>query len=132
MNIGQAAAAIRAAFGGTLATQFDTADGTKYVQVLYPRAVQTSLGTLAEIPMRSLGGSIVHLGDVAHFVGDPAEPLMTRVNRQTVMHVQSNLAPGATHSIVQKAFQARLAALHLPSSVVGAANAGGTAAESLR
>ena len=43
VNIGQAAAAIRAAFGGTLATQFDTSRGTKYVQVLYPRAYQTSL-----------------------------------------------------------------------------------------
>ena len=68
MNIGQAAAAIRAAFGGTLATQFNTSRGTKYVQVLYPRAFQTSLTTIAEIPIRSLGGSIVHVGDVAHFI----------------------------------------------------------------
>jgi hydrophobic/amphiphilic exporter-1 (mainly G- bacteria), HAE1 family len=125
VNIGQAAAAIRAAFGGTLATQFNTSRGTKYVQVLYPRAFQTSLETVAEIPIRSLGGSIVHVGDVAHFVGDPSEPLLTRVNRETVVHVQSNLASGATQSIVQKAFQARLAALHLPSSVSVKANVGG-------
>ena len=125
VNIGQAAAAIRAAFGGTLATQFNTARGTKYVQVLYPRAFQTSLGTVAEIPIRSLGGSLVHIGDVAHFVEDPSEPLLTRVNRETVVHVQSNLAAGATQSIVQKAFQKRLAALHLPSSVSVKANVGG-------
>jgi HAE1 family hydrophobic/amphiphilic exporter-1 len=125
VNIGQAAAAIRAAFGGTLATQFNTARGTKYVQVLYPRAFQTSLATVAEIPIRSLGGSIVHVGDVAHFVEDPSEPLLTRVNRETVVHVQSNLVPGATQSIVQKAFLSRLAALHLPSSVSVKANIGG-------
>ncbi|HEY1882840.1 MAG TPA: efflux RND transporter permease subunit [Candidatus Cybelea sp.] len=125
VNIGQAAAAIRAAFGGTLATQFNTSRGTKYVQVLYPRAFQTSLTTVAEIPVRSLGGSIVHVGDVAHFVEDPSEPLLTRVNRETVVHVQSNLAAGATQSIVQKAFLTRLAALHLPSSVLVKANVGG-------
>ncbi len=43
VNIGQAASAIRAAYGGTLATQFDTSRGTKYVQVIYPPAFQTTL-----------------------------------------------------------------------------------------
>ena len=38
MNIGQAASAIRAAFGGTLAAQIQTSHGIKYVQVLYPRS----------------------------------------------------------------------------------------------
>jgi HAE1 family hydrophobic/amphiphilic exporter-1 len=125
INIGQAAGAIRAAFGGTLATQFNTSRGTKYVQVLYPRDFQTSIATVSNIPIRTLGGSLAHVGDVARYVEDPSEPLMTRTNRETVIHVQSNLAPGATQSIVQRNFLRRLAALDLPSSVTVKANVGG-------
>jgi HAE1 family hydrophobic/amphiphilic exporter-1 len=125
VNIGQAAAAIRAAFGGTLATQFDTSRGTMYVQVLYPRAYQTSLRTVSAIPVRTIGGTLAYVGDVARYVEDPSEPLMTRVNRQTVVHVQANLAPGAVQSIVQRNFQRRLASLKLPSSVQVNANVGG-------
>ncbi|MFY9719578.1 MAG: efflux RND transporter permease subunit, partial [Candidatus Cybelea sp.] len=125
INIGQAAGAIRAAFGGTLATQFNTTRGTKYVQVLYPRVFQTSLATVSAIFVRSLGGSLAHVGDVARYVEDPSEPLMTRTNRETVVHVQSNLAPGAAQSIVQRNFVKRLAALDLPSSVTVKANVAG-------
>jgi HAE1 family hydrophobic/amphiphilic exporter-1 len=125
VNIGQAAGAIRAAFGGTLATQFDTARGTMYVQVLYPRAYQTSLAAVSAIPIRTIGGNIAHIGDVAHYVSDPSEPLMTRVNRETVVHVQANLAPGATQSIVQRNFQRRLATLKLPPFVLVQPNVGG-------
>lgn len=50
---------------------------------------------------------------------------MTRTNRETVVHVQSNLAPGATQSIVQHNFQRRLAELHLPDFVTVKANVGG-------
>ncbi|HTA55374.1 MAG TPA: efflux RND transporter permease subunit [Candidatus Acidoferrales bacterium] len=125
VNIGQAASAIRAAFGGTLATQFNTSRGTKYVQVIYPRAFQTTLRTVSEIPLRSNGGGLTYIGDVAKFVNDPSSPLMTRVNRQTVVHVQSNLEPGATQSIVQNAFARRLAALHLPATVSVRANVTG-------
>ncbi|MGC2408276.1 MAG: efflux RND transporter permease subunit, partial [Candidatus Cybelea sp.] len=125
VNIGQAASAIRAAFGGTLATQFNTSRGTKYVQVIYPRAFQTTLRTVSEIPLRSNGGGLTYIGDVAKFVNDPSSPLMTRVNRQTVVHVQSNLEPGVTQSIVQNAFARRLAALHLPATVLVRANVTG-------
>jgi hydrophobic/amphiphilic exporter-1 (mainly G- bacteria), HAE1 family len=125
INIGQAAAAIRAAFGGTLATQFNTSRGTKYVQVLYPRDFQTSIGTVSRIPIRTLGGTLAHVGDVARYVEDPSEPLMTRTNRETVIHVQANLVPGAAQSIVQKNFLRRLAALDLPSTVAVRANVGG-------
>jgi HAE1 family hydrophobic/amphiphilic exporter-1 len=125
INIGQAAAAIRAAFGGTLATQFNTTRGTKYVQVLYPRAFQTSLATVGQIPVRTIGGTLAYVGDVARYVEDPSEPLMTRVNRQTVVHVQSNLAPGAVQSIVQRDFSRRLASLDLPSTVQVHPNVGG-------
>jgi HAE1 family hydrophobic/amphiphilic exporter-1 len=125
VNIGQAAAAIRAAFGGTLATQFDTSRGTMYVQVLYPRAYQTSLAQVSAIPVRTINGTIAHIGDVAHYVSDPSEPLMTRVNRETVVHVQANLAPGAVQSIVQRNFTRRLATLKLPPFVRVHANVGG-------
>jgi hydrophobic/amphiphilic exporter-1 (mainly G- bacteria), HAE1 family len=125
VNIGQAASAIRAAYGGTLATQFNTSKGIKYVQVIYPPAFQTTLRTVSQIPLRSNNGSLTYIGDIARFVQDPSEPLMTRVNRETVVHVQSNLAPGATQSIVQRNFMRRLSALHLPASVSVRANVGG-------
>jgi HAE1 family hydrophobic/amphiphilic exporter-1 len=125
VNIGQAASAIRAAYGGTLATQFNTSRGTKYVQVIYPRSFQTTLRTVREIPLRSNAGTLTYIGDIAQFVQNPSSPLMTRVNRQTVVHVQSNLAPGATQSIVQRNFMRRLAALHLPDTVSIRANVGG-------
>jgi len=125
INIGTAAAAIRAAFGGTLAAQIQTSHGVKYVQVLYPRSFQTSLATLLALPMRTSGGSIIHLADIATLVNDPAQPLMTRTNRETVVHIQANLAPNATLSIVQNRFMKSVKALNLPPGVEVKPNAGG-------
>jgi HAE1 family hydrophobic/amphiphilic exporter-1 len=125
VDIGAAALAVKAAFGGTLATQFDGANGTKYVQVLYPIAYQTRIRTLKSITLRSLTGAIVHLDDVAYLVNDPAEALITRNNRQTVIHISSNVAQGAALSTVQDAFRQRLAALHLPHTVIVGTGAGG-------
>jgi HAE1 family hydrophobic/amphiphilic exporter-1 len=128
VDIGSAANAVRSAFGGTLATQFDTVNGTKVVQVLYPLADQTSLTTLDKIAMRSRSGSIVYLSDIAVLKNDPVEPLMTRVNRQTVVHIGANLAPGAAQSTVQKAFMQRVKALNLPNTVIVGSAAGGNQA----
>ena len=126
VNIGSAAEAVRAAFGGTLATQFDTVNGTKYVQVLYPIADQTSLKTLESIALRSGSGAIVHLGDIAELQNAPAQALITRVNRQTVIHLGANLQPGFALSTVQGDFLRRVKALHLPNTVIIGAAAGGT------
>jgi HAE1 family hydrophobic/amphiphilic exporter-1 len=126
LDIGLAAQAVRAAFGGTLATQFDTVNGTKYVQVLYPQSDQTSLATLRSIPIRNRAGQIVRLGDVAILKNDPSQALITRVNRQTVVHIGANLAPGAALSTVEKAFLQRVRALKLPSTVIVGAGAGGS------
>ncbi|MGP6155968.1 MAG: efflux RND transporter permease subunit, partial [Vulcanimicrobiaceae bacterium] len=126
LDIGLAAQAVRAAFGGTLATQFDTVNGTKYVQVLYPQADQTSLATLRAIALRNRSGRLVHLGDVAILKNDPAQALITRVNRETVIHLGANLAPGAALSTVEKAFQQRVRALHLPDTVIVGTGAGGS------
>jgi HAE1 family hydrophobic/amphiphilic exporter-1 len=126
VNIGSAAAAVRAAFGGTLATQFDTTNGTKYVEVIYPAADQTSLRTLNEITLRTGSGAIIHLGDIAQLQNAPAQALITRVNRETVIHLGANVQPGAALSDVQRAFLARVKALHLPNTVSVGAAAGGT------
>ncbi len=127
VQIGSAAQAVRAAFGGTLATQFDTSNGTgtKYVQVLYPMADQTKLATLTNLPIRTLNGQIVRLGDFATFKNNPEEALITRINRQTVIHIGANLQPGYPLTKVERAFMQRIAALHLPSSIVVGAAAGG-------
>jgi HAE1 family hydrophobic/amphiphilic exporter-1 len=125
VDIGSAANAVRSAFGGTLATQFDTVNGTKVVQVLYPMADQTSLSTLTHIALRNRSGAIVYLGDIAILQNDPVEALMTRINRQTVIHIGANLAPGVAQSTVQKAFLERVKALKLPNTVQIGAAAGG-------
>jgi hydrophobic/amphiphilic exporter-1 (mainly G- bacteria), HAE1 family len=132
MNIGQAASAIRAAFGGTLAAQIQTSHGIKYVQVLYPRSFQTSIALLLALPMRTNSGSIIHLADVAKLVEDPSQVLMTRTNRETTVHVQANLAPGVALSTVQKRFEQKLAALNLPPTVAVKPNAGGNQANALQ
>ncbi|HYZ16506.1 MAG TPA: efflux RND transporter permease subunit, partial [Candidatus Acidoferrum sp.] len=125
VDIGSASQAVRAAFGGTLATQFDTTNGTKYVQVLYPRRDQTSLATLRAIALRTRGGALIHLGDIAILQNAPSEALITRVNRQTTVRIGANLMPGYAQSTVQRTFLTRLRALKLPNTVLVGAAPGG-------
>jgi HAE1 family hydrophobic/amphiphilic exporter-1 len=118
VSIGTATIAARAAFGGAIATQFETADGLEQVQVIYPVQDQTDLAALTQIPIRANNGQIVHLGDFATFRWSPAPPLITRVDRNSVIDVSSNFAPTSSLSNVQTAFQQRLATLHLPKNIV--------------
>jgi HAE1 family hydrophobic/amphiphilic exporter-1 len=107
VSIGTAATAARAAFGGAIATQFET-----------------SLSELANVPIRSNAGAIVHLGDFSHFVSDPVSPLITRVDRNTVIHLSSNITSDTSLSNVQAAFMKRVDALRqgehpfLPRNIV--------------
>ncbi len=127
IDIATAANAVRASFGGSLAAQFETSRGTQYVQVIYPRSAQTSVLSIPKIPIRTRRGELAYVGDIARLVQNPSSPLMSRVNRQTVIHLSANVAPGAVLSNVQKAFMQRLAALHLPGGVRVEPNAGGSA-----
>jgi HAE1 family hydrophobic/amphiphilic exporter-1 len=117
VTITDAATAAHAAFGGAIATQFETSDGLEQVQVIYPRSDQTNLTSLAEIPVRTNGNQIVHLGDFTTFRWSPTPPMITRVNRNVVVDVSANVAPNATLSSVQNAFGQKLAALHLPNTI---------------
>ncbi|MGH7736662.1 MAG: efflux RND transporter permease subunit [Candidatus Tyrphobacter sp.] len=118
VDLGQAAEAAGAAFGGDVATQFETTSGLEEVQVIYPLADQTSLATLAAIPIRANDGDIVHLGDFSSFTLTPTPPFITRTNRDTVIHVDANVAQGSSLSNVERAFEKRLPSLHFPPSVV--------------
>jgi len=120
VNIGTAATAARAAFGGTIATQFETSDGLEQVQVIYPQQLQTNLAELANVPVRSQTGQIVRLGDFSHFQSDPVSPLITRVDRNTVIHLSANITADASLSNVQNEFLRRVAAVQppLPKSIV--------------
>jgi HAE1 family hydrophobic/amphiphilic exporter-1 len=118
VSIGTAAAAAAAGFGGTVATQFQTPEGTEQVQLVYPVSELTTLAQLRAIPIRSTTGYIVHLGDVAAIKNDPAPLLITRTNRNDVVHVDANVGPRASLSKVQAAFTARVAALHLPKNII--------------
>ncbi|MBV8490677.1 MAG: efflux RND transporter permease subunit, partial [Candidatus Eremiobacteraeota bacterium] len=125
VNIATAANAIRASFGGSLVTQFETPKGIQYVQVTYPESALNSVNAILTIPVRTNTGALIHVGDVAHLEQNPVEPIMTRTNRETVIHVTANVAPGQALSTVQRAFQARLRDLNLPKSVSVVPNAGG-------
>jgi HAE1 family hydrophobic/amphiphilic exporter-1 len=128
VNIGLAAQAVRAAFGGTLATQFDTENGTKYVQVLYPQSYAQSEANLRDISIRTSAGKLIHLSDIATFVSTPSQVLITRDNRQTVIHIGANVSPDAQLSIVQQDFQKRVKALNLPHTVIVGTGSGGNQA----
>ncbi len=128
-SIGTASTAIRAAFGGDLATQFTGPDGLKDVLVIYPASELTSLANIEAIPIRASDGSLVHVGDIAHLVQAPAPPMISRINRQSVVYVGANLAPGALLSNVQRSFQKGLQSLDLPPTVTVAATAGGNEQE---
>jgi HAE1 family hydrophobic/amphiphilic exporter-1 len=128
-SIGTASTAVEASFGGDLATQFTGEDGLKDVIVTYPLQDQQSLSEIAAIPVRASNGSIIHVGDIARLVQTPAPPIIMRINRANVVYVGANLAPGALLSNVQRDFQRRLNALHLPSTVTVAPSAGGNEQE---
>jgi HAE1 family hydrophobic/amphiphilic exporter-1 len=93
--------------------------------VLYPKADQTTLNTLNSIALRAGNGKLVHLGDFATLVNAPAQALITRNNRESVIHLGANVQPGYSLSNVTAAFMQRVAALHLPTSVIIGTAAGG-------
>jgi multidrug efflux pump subunit AcrB len=117
VDLGVAAAAAGAAFGGDVATQFETPQGLEQVQVIYPLADQHELDALKAIPIRSDNGNIVHLGDFANFSSTPTTPLLTRTDRNTVIHVDANFAAASSLSNVQAAFFKALPSLHLPPNI---------------
>ena len=117
IDVGQAAIDVGAAFGGDVATQFETTEGLEQVQVIYPSSYQTSIEQLRNIPLRSSTGSIVYLGDIARFVSTPTPPLMTRTDRNTVIHVEANYASSSSLSAVEGGLMKRLPSLHLPPNV---------------
>ncbi|MBV9699648.1 MAG: efflux RND transporter permease subunit [Candidatus Eremiobacteraeota bacterium] len=118
VDLGQAAQAAGAAFGGNVSTQFETTAGLEQVQVIYPQSYQTSLETLKSIAIRSSYGNIVYLGDIASFVSTPTAPLITRTDRNNVIHVNANYAPSSSLSAVESRLIKRLPTLHLPPNIV--------------
>lgn len=126
VSISAAATAIRAAFGGVRATQFEVEDGLQGVQVIYPSAFQRDLGQIRSIGVRADNGDIVNVGDIAQLTFTRSPRSIDRVDRQSVVHVSANVAPGASLSGVQKAFETKLAQAHLPRSVRVVPNSSGT------
>lgn len=122
VNVGTAATALRAAFGGVIATQYSSEFGSQDVQVIYPLDQRDSLRALAQIPIRSTNQSIVYAGDVARFISHPTDPLITRINRQDVVFASSNIVPGYQLSRVTRAIQKTLGPLPAGASLSPAPN----------
>ncbi len=125
VSIGTASSAVRAALGGLVATQFEAPNGLKDVDVIFPVQDQTNMDQLRSIAVRANNGSIVSIGQIAQIVYAPAQPVITRVNRQTVIHVTANVAPGYALSNVQNDFMRRLKAQALPANIIVRANPNG-------
>ncbi len=117
-SIGSAATAIQAAFGGATATQIQTRLGVVYVDVIYPVSRRRELPAILAIPLRTASGGIIRVGDIASLTSSPEPPLITEENRVEVVHVDGNVSAGYSLSAVQQSFNARIAALHLPASVI--------------
>jgi HAE1 family hydrophobic/amphiphilic exporter-1 len=126
VGIGTASQAAHAAFGGTRATQFTDATGSRYVNVVYPIADLHDIAAIYAIPVRANNGAIVHLDDIAALEARPQPPVLTRQDRATVFHVSANVQDGYQLSNVQRAFGRRLAALGLPAGVVVQPSANGS------
>jgi hydrophobic/amphiphilic exporter-1 (mainly G- bacteria), HAE1 family len=118
VDLGQAAQAAGAAFGGNLATQFETTSGLEQVQVIYPERDRTNLDQLKSVAIRSSSGGLVYLSDIARFESTPTSPLITRTDRNTVIHVNANYAQNSSLSAVEKGLMKRLPSLHLPPNIV--------------
>jgi HAE1 family hydrophobic/amphiphilic exporter-1 len=93
--------------------------------VIYPLQDQTSLDQIRNIQVRASNGSIVTVGQVAKLQYAPAPPVITRTNRETVVHITANVSPGYALSNVQNDFLKRLRAKNLPAWVVVRANPNG-------
>jgi HAE1 family hydrophobic/amphiphilic exporter-1 len=117
VSLGTAAAVAGAAFGGDVATQFETPQGLEQVQVIYPLDDQHRIDSIKAIPIRASNGNIVHLGDFAYFKSTPTPPLITRTDRASVIHVDANFLPTSSLSNVQSAFFRELPSLHLPPTI---------------
>ncbi|HEY1882184.1 MAG TPA: efflux RND transporter permease subunit [Candidatus Cybelea sp.] len=117
VNLQDAANAAGAAFGGNVATQFETTAGLEQVQVIYPTSYQTSLDALKSVAIRSSSGGIVYLSDIARFESTPTAPLITRTDRNNVIHVNANYAPNSSLSAVEEGLVKRLPSLHLPPNI---------------
>ncbi|HEV3156636.1 MAG TPA: efflux RND transporter permease subunit [Candidatus Baltobacteraceae bacterium] len=117
VSIGDAATAAGAAFGGDVVTQFETLQGLEEVQVIYPLEKQHELDTLRAIPIRAQNGALVHLGDFTDFLSTPTSPLITRTDRNTVIHVNANISPESSLSGVQSTFFRKLPLLQLPPNI---------------
>jgi hydrophobic/amphiphilic exporter-1 (mainly G- bacteria), HAE1 family len=118
VDLGQAAQAAGAAFGGNQITQLETTSGLEQVQVIFPESYRTNLDQLKSIAVRSAGGGIVYLSDIARFESTPTAPLITRTDRNTVIHVDANYLPSSSLSAVESALVKRLPSLHLPPNIV--------------
>jgi HAE1 family hydrophobic/amphiphilic exporter-1 len=124
-SIGTASTAVRAAYGGYRATQFTGSNGLKDVQVIYQQKDLTNLAGISAIPIRANNGSIIRVGDIVDLQDQPAPPLIIRLDRRNVVLIGANIAPGATLSNVAAAFERKLRALHLPSTITVTPVAGG-------
>ena len=86
--------------------------------MIYPESYQTNLDALKSVAIRSSSGGIVYLGDIARFESTPTSPLITRTDRNNVIHVNANYAPNSSLSAVENGLIKRLPSLHLPPNIV--------------
>ena len=117
VSIGTASTAIRAAYGGDIASELESPNGLVQVEVIYPQSDMGNLSNILAIPIRAADGAIVHVGDVAQLQLDPTPIVITRTNREDTVHIDANVADGYELSNVLRSFNHRINDLKLPKYV---------------
>ena len=90
-----AATTARAAIGGVIATKVRTDQGLIDAVVQLDPAHRNDVSYLQTVPVRSMSGRLVPLGDVATFSWTGEPPVLRRIDRERIVRVFANMLNGA-------------------------------------
>jgi HAE1 family hydrophobic/amphiphilic exporter-1 len=111
LNVSPATAALtaRIATGGLVATRVRTPSALVDVVLQSSPADRTSLAQVGRTPVRTNGGTFVHLADVAQLRMGSVQTKIDRLNRQRIASISASMEAGATVGSAISTLEARLA-----------------------
>jgi HAE1 family hydrophobic/amphiphilic exporter-1 len=118
--------AVRVGYSGAVATKWRRADGRSIdVRVLLQDGERTRAAALADLPVTTVGGRTVRLGEIAYITQEDTPSQIDRRDRQRVVTVGASLESGEVQSAVSPRVQQVLDRFALPLGYT--ATLGGTA-----
>ncbi len=110
----QVATAVRTSIGGTVVTTFQPAGKTGIdVTVIADDANRLNLDTLANLPLRTAGGQMIRLGQVARFESGTSPSQIQRQDRQTIVTLSASVVGRPLGDVVRD-FRAAMAPTPVP------------------